>query len=206
MDVIFVEEGEAGLPALLSEPVFDLPGALLLSARAAAADQHAAFFDHIEIAAFEGAGRHHVVDRDAEPLVGADRPIILAAPPHRGDDRAIGRHHAGIARIDLHRQFRRGLVPMDGHAETPIGVDEVLMLRLGDLDVARRRAQMLARQRARRKVLQMRGRAEQHVGQHIRLVAKAPARELPRAALRLTPAQREGFKLLAKGHGASRIG
>jgi surface antigen len=98
--VIFVEEGESGLPALGLEPALDLPGALLLGAGAAAADQHAAVLDDVEIAALESARGDHVVDWNAELLVSANGSVVLAATPpvrHCRDDRAVGRHDAGIA-------------------------------------------------------------------------------------------------------------
>ena len=185
------------LPAFLLEPVLDLARALLLGAGAAAADQHDAVLDDVEVAAFEGAGGHHVVDRDAELFVGADGRIVLAAPPplrHGGDDRAIGGHDARIPGIDLHRQFRRRLVPVDLHPEVLVGSDEVLVLRLRRLDVAGRLAQMLARQGTRREMAQEGRRAEQHVGQRIGLVGKAPASQPRRAAGRVAALQREGFR------------
>ena len=158
MDVIFVDEGEAGFPAFPVEPFLDLAGGFLVGAGAAAADQHHAVLDDIEIAAFEGAGGDHVVDRDAERLIGADRGIVLAAPPplsHGCDDGAIGRHDRGITGIDLHRQFRRRLVPVDLHAKMLVGGSQFLMLGLGGLDVAGIVAQVLARERRGRQMLEI---------------------------------------------------
>ena len=185
----------------VSQPSFsnqscDLAGAFLLRAGAAAADQHHAVLDDVEVAALEGACRDHVVDRNAELLIGADGRIVLAAPPpvgHGGDDGAIGRHDAGIAGIDLHRQFRRRLVPVDVDAEMLVGGDQVLVLRLGDLDVAGRLAQMFARQRTGRQMTQEIRRAEKHVGQHVGLVGEAPRRQRLGAAGRVAALERERF-------------
>src|SRR5689334_6312434 len=104
MYIVLVEEGEPRLPALLLEPAFDLSRGFYLGARTAAADQHAALLDDVEVAALESAGGDHVVDRNTEVLVGADGGVILAPPPpigHGGYDGAVRRHDAGIARIDL---------------------------------------------------------------------------------------------------------
>lgn len=147
MHVILVDEGKTCLPAFPPEPFLHLPRALFLRAGTAAADEDAALLDHVEITALEGAGGHHVIDRNAKLFIGADRGIVFAAPPpvgHGGDDGAIGRHDAGIAGIDLHRQFRFGLMPVDLHTEMLIGGDQFLVLGLCGLNVARRLAQMLA--------------------------------------------------------------
>src|SRR5205823_6883956 len=84
VDVILVDEGKTRLPAFLLEPALDLAGALFLGARAPAADQHAALLDDVEIAALEGAGGHHVVDRNAEALICTDRRVVFAPPPPIG--------------------------------------------------------------------------------------------------------------------------
>ena len=106
------------------------------------------------------------VPKDTSKAIACTRPG--ATVPHDAN-----RHH---------RQFRLGLVPMDGDTKMPIGGDEILMLRLRELDVAGRVAQMLARERARREVPQMVGRAEQNVGQDIGFIAESPIRYGGRAA------------------------
>ena len=209
VDVIFVDEGNTRLPAFLLEPALDLAGALFLSARAPAADQHATLLDDVEIAALEGASCHHVVDRNAEALICADRRVIFApAPPigHGGNDGAIGRHDAGIARIDLHRQLRLGLMPMHPHAEMLVCCHQLLVLGLGRLDVARTLAQMFAGERAGRQVAQERGRAQKHIAQGIRLVAEAPTLHRLGTAGRVAPLERKwlaGFDAFLQGHGSS---
>ena len=146
--VVFVEKREPRFPAFVLEPSLDLPRTFFLGAAAAAPDEYAAFLDHVEIAAFERAGGHHVVDRNAEPLIGADGGIVLAPTPpvgHRGDDRPIRRHHARVARIDLHRELRFGLMPVDAHAKVRIRALQFPVLRLRDADVGGVLAQRLAR-------------------------------------------------------------
>src|ERR1700683_1492934 len=51
VDVVFIEERKTGFPAFLLEPTLDLARAFFLRAAGAAADQHAAFFNDIEVAA-----------------------------------------------------------------------------------------------------------------------------------------------------------
>ena len=63
-------------------------------------------------------------------------------------------------------------MPVDLHAEMLVGRDQFLVLRLRDLDVAGRFAQMFARQRTGRQMAQIGRRAEQHVGQRVGFVAK----------------------------------
>jgi hypothetical protein len=59
--------------------------------------------------------------------------------------------------IDLHGQFRLGMKPSEVHAEMLVGGDEVLVLRLRDLDVGRVLAQMLFGQRAGGEVAEIAG-------------------------------------------------
>jgi len=127
-----------------------LPRAFLLGARTAAADQDAAFLDHGKIAAFKGARGDHVIDRDAQLFIGADRGIVFAAPPpvgHGSDDRAKRRHDRTVTRINLHRQFGRGRMHMHLDPEMLIGRHQFGMLGLAELNVAGALTQMFARQR-----------------------------------------------------------
>src|SRR6218665_466920 len=81
VNVIRVDAAQAHFPALLLEPSFELQRALLLRAAldALPADQHAVWFDDVEVAAFERAGGDVVVDRDTEPLIRLNRAEVLPA-------------------------------------------------------------------------------------------------------------------------------
>ena len=64
---------------------------------------------------------------------------------------------------------------MNIDAEMLVGGDEILVLRLGELNVAGRVAKMPARERTGREVTQVIGRAEQDVGEDIGFAAKSPS-------------------------------
>ena len=144
MHVIFVDIGDPRFPTFGVKPTGHLFRTGLIGARLTAADQHAAFFDHVEIAALERASGHHVIDRDAELFIGADRGIVLPPTPplrHGGDEGPVRRHAGTVAGIDLHGQFWLGLEHMDVDVEVFVGIHQFGMLRLRQLDVARRLAQ-----------------------------------------------------------------
>ncbi len=147
--VVLIDECQPSLPSFLAEPALDLACALFLGTRAAAADEHAAFLDDVEVPALEGARGHHVVDGNAEPLVGANGRVVLAAAPpvgHGRDDGAERRHDARIARIDLHRQLRLRCMRVHPDAIVLVGRHQFLVLQLRDANIRGAVAQELAGQ------------------------------------------------------------
>lgn len=140
--------------------------------------------DHCKVAALEGAGRHHVLDRHVKRLVGPDRGKLFAPTPpvrHRRDDPALGSHHAGVARMNIHRQLGRGRGHVDRDPERLVGRNKFGMSGLGSLDIAGRCALVRARTPTGGQRPQMGGAPQKHVGQPVRLVAEAPATQHCRA-------------------------
>src|ERR1017187_747600 len=205
--VILVEEREPRLPTLPLEPTLDLARGLFWGPAAAAADQDAIVFDDVEVAALEGTGRHHVVDRNTQVLVVADGGVVLAPPPpigHRRDDGAERGHDARVAGIHLHRQFGLETRRVDAHAEVLVGRGQLPVLRLRHANIRRAFAQILARQRAGGDVAQVIRGGQQHIGQGIGFIAETPVLQAFGPTLEIAPLQREGVSrigLRTSGYG-----
>jgi len=95
MDVEGIDWRQPHFPSFRLEPALYLFGRRLLRALAAVPNQDAAGFDHIEVAALEGRGRDHLVNRDSLGLIELDDRRVFAAPPplvHLSHHRAERRH------------------------------------------------------------------------------------------------------------------
>ena len=159
----------AHLPPLPLEPAGDLPGRGLLGAVAAIADQQRAGPHQMDVAALDGAGGGPVPDRNAVALVEAHDGRHLADPlraEHLRHQHAPGRHHVGIAGIDLIGQVRVRRGEMTRHPGALQRLHHLAVLPLGQLQIeGGAPAQRLLGHGIGRKPFEIIRFAQQHIGQ-----------------------------------------